>query len=495
MFLGMYMEALDTGEVVITRLVGGETSIGALTTDTVVPGDQLVAIDDRSVFNLSIDEVKLQIVGGSNKDVENVDLKIYRPSCNFQFVVHVPRPKPRNQPHQSGGAIALTPRARGPVVSNGQFDGTASNLYVEWMGAVLKEEDGIILFQKLDVDGAASTLLRHPSVRLQEGDVIKEINGQHISTGCDRALEHAKHLLLGDGSASHMFTIVVMRPMTGRTITAVLPRPAIAEKMPKILQLDKSHNMLKECMIQSPRPSDPAERKGIFTNSPPEAHIVSTPAHYQEILSLHLDMNNSAEPSSQRSAMPELESLHTPMRCESHASNSVIPLERFTNATPVLENHTHQLLVNPNTLTSNTEEPFRLSFADALARALTGDCDRSVSYDGEFVKDGRMLDFTNTTEAAYEQQRRNTETSRMMMDLDICHSNVDIALARNELPRAFEWLEKASIITGRLGLVDDLRRDASLAKIRSHQMLQVCLRIVHERPLLVLCPVSCHSQS
>jgi hypothetical protein len=83
----------STAIVLIGRVVGGNTSIGTLSAETIQSGDHLIAIDSKPVSTMfHIDNVKRAII---EQAVSHVELEIYRPSTCFQFVVLVPRPQPR----------------------------------------------------------------------------------------------------------------------------------------------------------------------------------------------------------------------------------------------------------------------------------------------------------------------------------------------------------------------------------------------------------------
>jgi hypothetical protein len=537
--LGLEMETRNTGDVVITRVVQGDTSIGALSTGTVQPGDQLLKIDNIDVQHKGIDAIKDLIFRSHNargKEHEVVKLMILRKSCSFQFIVHVPRPEPnakpqrQNQVPSSRGAdfaptqksalrpcptatlaplgqhLSLAPRSEITDYSqHGQHlslaprsettASTASTLYVAWVGAVLEEREGKIFLQKLEQSGSASRLLKHPSVRLAPGDVLHELNGKRICS-----MDTVRDFLKREARESHMLTIVVTRPATGQTITAVLPRPAVPSAAEKVSS---------DVGPSNPFALTPLVRQNGSRGGP----SVSPRIRDSVELLQQCGQKQTSRPSSLDSSMPRGENrvVNDDRECESAPRGSRVPspLHTIHSKTPETSPRTPPPLPERPTPQQGLASSVRVAYNEERASAPTpmGDMSESIGKN----QDVFGLDFvgalpqalscddtppsTRVSESANHRAARfggasnkwveappdsvsspwqqDAQQDAIKRDVETCYSNVDIALVRDEVPRAYEWLHKATVMSSQLGLADHDRAAAYHSKIQNYQKLQV----------------------
>jgi hypothetical protein len=200
--LGLYFQKNAAGEILITRLVNGNTWVGALETGLIEPGDVLVKVDGCVVSDIA--EIRPRIFNAvDGGDLEYTELTIYRPSACFKFIVRMPRPAPT----RSQGSLR----------------------YVEWMGVRLQQGSplGPISFQGFDDAGALRCLFQHssPDLRIDENDVLLEIDGHDVSEGY--SLDSIQ-ILLNSGAAATpkqpMVTIVAKKVKTGLIIAVAVPR-------------------------------------------------------------------------------------------------------------------------------------------------------------------------------------------------------------------------------------------------------------------------------
>jgi hypothetical protein len=516
--LGLEMETRKTGDVVITCVVHGDTSIGALSTGTVQPGDQLLKIDNMDVQHMRIDAIKELIFrshNASGQEHEFVELMILRKSCSFQFIVHVPRPEPnaktqrQNQvpsstgadfaPTQKSAPLPLGPRVpAAPLAPRGETTAsTARTMYVAWMGAVLEERGGKVFLQKLEESGAASRLLKHPSVRLAPGDVLQELNGQQLCS-----MDIVKDFLKRE--ESHMLTIVVTRPATGQRITAVLPRPAAAEKLssnvgpsnPYALtplarqkgsrggtaispSIRDSVKLFEQCgQKQTSRQSSdspmPRGENRVVNDDREESAPRST-----RVPSWPLHMIHSKIPETSPRTPPPLPERPTPQQPGLASSVRVAYNAELASAqTPMGD-----MSLDP---IGENQDVFRLDFVDTLSQAISCDDDTHPSTRVSESANHRAARFSGTSNKRVEappdsvsspwQQEQDAQQDAIKRDVETCYSNVDIALVRDEVPRAYEWLHKATVMSCQLGLADHDRAAATHSKIQHYQELQVHYR-------------------
>ena len=442
--LGLCLETMSTGDVIIQRVVDGDTSVGALAAGIVKPGDHVLKIDNVDVQHLRVNEIQDLISRSENGNENEVELMLCRKSCSFQFIVHVPRPKPRQSPR--GVDVPFTPQGE-------SASSTTSTSYVAWMGAVWEQGAGKIFLRKLEDGGAASKFLRHPSVRLQVGDVLHEINGQRISPNC--SLDAVQKMLNGE---SHMYTIVVKRAPTGQTITAVLPRPVVADAARKgaISPRIRDSVELFEQLEQRHRPSS-----------------LNSPRHGQD----------GEERAFRGSKVPSVQ-LHS-MHSETVQTSPRTPPPLPKRPSPHQQRRLAQAALDQQREVSVPTEvtPFRLDFVDALVQALSREDDVSSTRVCKFADQraprfstagagaGTWVEAPQTPVSSARQREQDDEVKR---DVEICYSNVDVALMRDEMPQAFEWLHKATIMSSQIGLAGhEIRVASTHSKIHKYQKLQV----------------------
>ena len=442
--LGLCLETMSTGDVIIQRVVDGDTSVGALAAGIVKPGDHVLKIDNVDVQHLRVNEIQDLISRSENGNENEVELMLCRKSCSFQFIVHVPRPKPRQSPR--GVDVPFTPQGE-------SASSTTSTSYVAWMGAVWEQGAGKIFLRKLEDGGAASKFLRHPSVRLQVGDVLHEINGQRISPNC--SLDTVQKMLNGE---SHMYTIVVKRAPTGQTITAVLPRPVVADAARKgaISPRIRDSVELFEQLEQRHRPSS-----------------LNSPRHGQD----------GEERAFRGSKVPSVQ-LHS-MHSETVQTSPRTPPPLPKRPSPHQQRRLAQAALDQQREVSVPTEvtPFRLDFVDALVQALSREDDVSSTRVCKFADQraprfstagagaGTWVEAPQTPVSSARQREQDDEVKR---DVEICYSNVDVALMRDEMPQAFEWLHKATIMSSQIGLAGhEIRVASTHSKIHKYQKLQV----------------------
>jgi len=449
--LGLCLETMSTGDVIIQRVVDGDTSVGALAAGIVKPGDHVLKIDNVDVQHLRVNEIQDLISRSENGNENEVELMLCRKSCSFQFIVHVPRPKPR----QSHRVLYSSPRGVDvPFTPQGESaSSTTSTSYVAWMGAVWEQGAGKIFLRKLEDGGAASKFLRHPSVRLQVGDVLHEINGQRISPNC--SLDTVQKMLNGE---SHMYTIVVKRAPTGQTITAVLPRPVVADAARKgaISPRIRDSVELFEQLEQRHRPSS-----------------LNSPRHGQD----------GEERAFRGSKVPSVQ-LHS-MHSETVQTSPRTPPPLPKRPSPHQQRRLAQAALDQQREVSVPTEvtPFRLDFVDALVQALSREDDVSSTRVCKFA-DQRAPRFSTAgagagtwveaPQAPVSSARQREQDDEVKRDVEICYSNVDVALMRDEMPQAFEWLHKATIMSSQIGLAGhEIRVASTHSKIHKYQKLQV----------------------
>jgi len=520
--LGLEMETRKTGDVVITRVVRGDTSIGALSTGTVQPGDQLLKIDNMDVQHMRIDAIKELIFrshNASDQEHEVVKLMILRKSCSFQFIVHVPRPEPNAKPQrqnqvpssrgadfaptQKSAPLALGPRFPAAPLAPGETTAsTASTLYVAWMGAVLEERGGKVFLQKLEESGAASRLLKHPAVRLAPGDVLHELNGQQICS-----MDIVKDFLKRETRESHMLTIVVTRPATGQRITAVLPRPAVASAAEKLSSnvgpsnpyaltplarqkergggtavspsIRDSVKLFEQCgqkqTCRQSRDSPMPRGENRVVNDDREESV----PRGSRVPSLPLHMIHSKTPETSPRTPPPLPERPTPQQKGLASSVRVAyNVELASAPTPMGD-----MSLDP---IGKNQDVFCLDFVDTPSQAISCDDDTHPSTRVSESANHRAARFSGTSNKRVEappdsvsspwQQEPDAQVDAIKRDVETCYSNVDIALVRDEVPRAYEWLHKATVMSCQLGLADHDRAAATHSKIQNHQELQVHYR-------------------